>query len=151
MTVSVIVLNASYERHQVVSVPHAIRMLVRKVAVLEEGDLEKLIGPYPWPKVLRLVRYVYMKWKRGPALCFSAAAMFKRDGHTCAYCGKYGNTIDHILPESRGGPTSWMNCITACESCNWEKADRTPREAGMRLLFHPCVPENMALVSASVI
>src|SRR4051794_41962645 len=62
----VIVLNASYEQLHVVSIPHAIRMLVREVAVVEEAHDGASIGPFPLPRVLRLVRYVVMKWREAP-------------------------------------------------------------------------------------
>lgn len=141
---SVVVLNASYEEHQVVSVPHAIRMLVRQVAVLEEGDLEKLIGPYPWPKVVRLLRYVYVRWANHVPR-FTRAGMLKRDKHTCRYCRKRADTVDHVLPESRGGPTSWLNCVAACSACNGRKGDRTPEKAGMPLLWEPYIPTKASL------
>jgi len=70
--------------------------------------------------------------------------LFKRDRHTCAYCGdKFGKadlTRDHIIPSSRGGKNSWMNLVTACFTCNCRKDDRTPEEAGMKLLYVPYVP-----------
>lgn len=55
----------------------------------------------------------------------------QRDKFTCQYCGKYGNTVDHIQPQSRGGRNTWGNLVTACLACNGFKADRTPEEAGM--------------------
>jgi len=62
----------------------------------------------------------------------------------CQYCGadlfREKITVEHILPRSRGGPTSWENCVAACESCNSRKADQTPQEAGMRLRTVPKVP-----------
>lgn len=135
----VIVLNASFEHLHNVSVPHAIRMLVRQVAVVEEADEARLIGPYPWPKIVRLVRYVYAHWKhREPR--FTREALLKRDRHTCRYCRQHGDTIDHVIPESRGGPTSWLNCVACCSTCNNKKDDRTPQEAGMRLLWETYVP-----------
>lgn len=135
---AVIVLNADYLPHQTVSVPHAVRMLVRNVAVVEEAE-DRLIGPYPWPKVVRLVRYVYQRWMH-PSNRFTRVGMLRRDKYTCRYCRKYGDTLDHVFPESRGGDTSWMNCVTACEGCNSEKGDRTPQEAGMRILWEIYVP-----------
>ena len=141
----VIVLNADYEHHRNVSVPDAIRLLVRKVAVVEDGDLERLIGPYPWPKVLRLVKYVYQHWLRNHQPRFTREGMLKRDKHTCRYCRGWGDTMDHVYPESRGGPTSWLNCVTACSACNGQKADRTPEEAGMRMLWEPYVPTKTSL------
>jgi 5-methylcytosine-specific restriction endonuclease McrA len=49
-------------------------------------------------------------------------------------------TIEHIMPQSRGGPTSWENCVAACEDCNTRKADMTPNEAGMKLRTKPQKP-----------
>ena len=75
---------------------------------------------------------------------FSKAKLLRRDRLTCAYCG--GVFIDselqceHIVPESRGGPWSWMNLVAACGTCNLRKGARTPEEAGMPLLFAPYVP-----------
>jgi hypothetical protein len=70
--------------------------------------------------------------------------LFRRDRHTCAYCGQvFGDRdlqCEHIQPESRGGPGTWMNLVTACGHCNGRKADRTPEEARMPLLYLPYVP-----------
>lgn len=75
----------------------------------------------------------------------SPAALFKRDRNICAYCGEKHNTrvltMEHIIPESRNGATSWMNLVAACYDCNQRKRDRTPEEAGMPLLFLPYVPD----------
>ena len=75
---------------------------------------------------------------------FSRALLFKRDKHLCAYCGNRFPTseltMDHILPASRNGDTSWTNIVTACKSCNQKKADRTPSEANMALLYVPYQP-----------
>ena len=72
------------------------------------------------------------------------AALFKRDGYRCLYCGgrfdRYTLTRDHIRPSSRGGEDSWMNSASACRSCNQRKADRTPEAAGMTLLAIPFEP-----------
>lgn len=70
--------------------------------------------------------------------------LFGRDLHTCAYCGKTFNshnlTNDHIVPRSRGGSHSWMNCVTACRRCNNDKDDKTVQEWGFDLLYAPYVP-----------
>lgn len=135
----VLVLNASYEPLHRVSVPHAIRMLVRQVAVVEESG-EATIGPFVVPRVLRLVRYVVMRWiHQGSPRC-TKRAVKARDGR-CAYCRGPADTVDHIVPRSRGGPMTWENCVAACLRCNHRKADRTPREAGMKLLVVPFVPQ----------
>jgi hypothetical protein len=70
--------------------------------------------------------------------------LFRRDRYTCAYCGGIFAEADlqaeHIVPLSRGGPTQWMNLVTACADCNGEKRNRTPEEAGMPLLYLPYIP-----------
>jgi HNH endonuclease len=75
---------------------------------------------------------------------FSKAKLFRRDRMTCAYCGQHFGERDlqceHIVPQSRGGRWAWMNLVTACASCNGRKADRTPEEARMPLLYLPYVP-----------
>jgi hypothetical protein len=74
----------------------------------------------------------------------SKTKLLRRDRMTCAYCGQCFAERDlqceHILPESRGGAWSWMNLVTACAWCNGRKADRTPEEAGMPLMYLPYVP-----------
>lgn len=70
--------------------------------------------------------------------------LFRRDRHICAYCGHdYGASDlsrDHIIPDSKGGPNTWMNVVTACTSCNKLKDNRTPEQAHMHLLYVPYVP-----------
>lgn len=139
-TGTVVVLNASYEPHDRVDFAKAMRMLFRKVAEVVEGDETRLIGPYPWPRVLRLIRYVAPKWLGRPAK-WHRGGVFIRDRHRCAYCGGVAKTIDHVFPAARGGLWSWTNCVAACNPCNESKGCRTPDEAGMPLLYAtPYVP-----------
>ena len=85
---SVIVLNASYEPLHTVSIQHAIRMLVREVAVVEEAHGERTIGPFPVPRVLRLVRYVVTHWRYAAGrMKYSKHGVLRRDKFRCAYCG----------------------------------------------------------------
>jgi 5-methylcytosine-specific restriction endonuclease McrA len=81
-------------------------------------------------------------WRTSPAL--SNHKLFARDRHVCAYCGSrfefQAMTREHIVPTSRGGQDSWMNCITACRPCNGHKGNRLPEEAHMSLLYLPYVP-----------
>lgn len=135
----VLVLNASYEPLHHVSIKHAIGMLVREVAVVEEAAVGRQMGPYPMPRVLRLVRYVVMRWKYRHSPGCTKDAIKARDG-MCGYCGGAAETVDHIVPRSRGGLITWTNAVAACVKCNQRKADRTPDEAGMRLLFEPIEP-----------
>ncbi len=138
MAEHVLVLNASYEPLQRVSLRHAIKMLVREVAVIEE-EAEGTFGPFPKPKVLRLVRYVVTRWRHRRGHLCTKSAVKARD-QMCAYCGGRAETVDHVLPRSRGGALSWENAVAACLRCNHRKADRTPAEAGMTLLITPAAP-----------
>jgi 5-methylcytosine-specific restriction endonuclease McrA len=142
---SVLVLNAGYEPLHRVSVQHAIRMLVREVAVVEEANGDETLGPFPMPKVLRLVRYVQMKWRGRKAPGWSRSRLFARDGHRCAYCGKRVEnlTVDHIIPRAKGGLTTWENTVAACggsKGCNARKGSRTLEESGLTLRVVPRVP-----------
>lgn len=70
--------------------------------------------------------------------------LFQRDRNLCLYCGRQYSagdlTRDHVMPASRGGASVWENCVTACRGCNQRKDDRTPEEAGMKLLAVPYIP-----------
>ena len=142
-TQQVALLNASFEPLGKVTFQHAVRMLFREVALVEEQQGDRMIGPHPWPRVIRLVRYVAAHWLYRPA-GWSRAGVLVRDRHTCAYCGgqfaERELQAEHIVPDSRGGPYTWMNLVAACAGCNGRKADRTPEEAGMPLLYLPYVP-----------
>lgn len=115
---------------------HAIGMLQRRVATILEEVPGERFGPYPKPRALVLIRYVYEKWKwsgKGPVR-YSKRGVLARDCHRCAYCGRRGTTIDHVLPRCQGGKSTWLNCVAACEKCNGAKKGRTPEQAGMKFL-----------------
>jgi 5-methylcytosine-specific restriction endonuclease McrA len=94
-----------------------------------------------FPAILRLKYYVKKKYAQ---LAFSRKAVFKRDRFTCQYCGevlKSGQvTVDHVVPKSMGGLSSFINCVTACYSCNNRKGNRTPEGANMELINKPIAP-----------
>ena len=71
-------------------------------------------------------------------------AIFARDGGRCAYCRGTAETIDHVLPRSRGGGHQWDNVVAACAHCNHTKGDRTPAELGWRLHAVPSAPKGVA-------
>jgi 5-methylcytosine-specific restriction endonuclease McrA len=101
-------------------------------------------GPVRVPTVLVLARYDKVP-KRRPKL--SGKGSWERDGGVCQYTGKKlareeGN-IDHVLPRSRGGKTTWDNCVLADKRINSRKADRTPDEVGLRLVRKPTPPREM--------
>lgn len=77
-------------------------------------------------------------------IVFSRRNIFKRDRYTCVYCGKQAGTenltLDHVVPRSKGGISSWENTVLACVDCNKRKADRTPEQAKMTLRRRPIKP-----------
>jgi HNH endonuclease len=136
----VIVLNTDNTALHTVSVQHAIRMLIREVAIVEEAHEDRTFGPFPWPRVLRLVRYVKTAFQYARSPAWSKRGVLRRDAHRCAYCDGRAETVDHLLPQSRGGRNSWLNTVAACMRCNHLKANRTPGEAGMLLAKPPRIP-----------
>jgi 5-methylcytosine-specific restriction endonuclease McrA len=75
---------------------------------------------------------------------FTRHNVFERDAYTCQYCGRKperaGLNLDHVVPRAHGGKTTWNNVVCSCIPCNSRKADRTPAQAGMRLLRTPAKP-----------
>lgn len=133
-----LVLNASYEPLSVVSSRRAVCLLLAEKAEIVESD-EGVIRSenlaIPAPAVVRL-RYMVRVPRRAVA-AVSRRAVFVRDEYRCQYCGARADSIDHVVPRSRGGTHVWENLAAACRPCNMAKRDRTPDEAGMRLL-RPC-------------
>ena len=146
MNAAVTLLNASYEPMGRVSFQHAVKMLFRQVAVVHEPLGDRMIGPHQWPKAVRLVRYVAMHWMHRPA-GYSREGILKRDRRRCAYCGDLARTVDHVLPVSRGGPSTWLNVVAACTACNGRKGNRTPAEAGLCLRVQPYQPTRAQLLA----
>lgn len=147
----VLVLNASYEALDEVTADRAVTLVAGGVAEsvvvrrpyfpIRSQHLEILL-----PETIRLVRYVYLAAATPLRADGRAghAGVLRRDGNRCGYCGEWAHTVDHIRPRSRGGPNTWENLIACCGICNTTKADRTPEEAGMRLLWEPKAPDPLA-------
>ena len=151
---AVLVLNASFEPVSICRAKNALKLLVKGAAVCEE-DYGVDIYPgnqhhpaIPLPCVIRLRNY-----KKIPIRIsiLTRANIYARDRYLCQYCGaKEGSTrlihgkptkviltLDHVLPESRGGPWTWDNLVACCREDNLRKGDRTPEEAEMPLLHIP--------------
>ncbi len=101
------------------------------------------------PEVIALTGYSGLPEK---TVAFSRRNVFQRDKYTCQYCGVQPGsdelTVDHVLPRSRGGMSTWENCVLACVECNKRKANRTPDQAGMRLRRKPARPAWKPLYAA---
>ena len=134
-----LVLNASYEPVNITSVRRVLTLLVKGAVVVEEtyGDKEVYPGIF-MPCVVRLRYHVHIPYR---LTVLTRKNILTRDHNSCQYCGKKVSprdlTLDHIQPESRGGPYAWHNLVACCQNCNRKKADQTPEEAGMTLLHRP--------------
>lgn len=146
----VLVLNASYEALTDIGADRAVVLLISGAAeiVAERNPHFPIRSKHleiALPETIRLHRYVYLEHRvlADDASRATLAAVLRRDNHRCGYCAGWARTVDHIRPRSRGGPNTWNNLIAACGPCNTRKADRTPEEAGMRLLWEPKAPNDM--------
>ena len=142
----VLILNASFEPLHVCSVKRAVSLLMHEVAERVEESGKVLRSPssvFPVPSVIRLRRFVRAPFRQRVA--FNRKNVFRRDEHTCQYCATrtFDLTLDHVMPRSRGGPTSWENVVACCKACNARKRDRTPEEARMFLRRRPYAPRFM--------
>lgn len=145
---SALVLNATYEPLSVVSSRRAVCLVLGEKAEMIEHDeafvrSERLA--LPAPLVIRLRYVVKVPYHRRTSL--SRRAVFARDDHRCQYCGDIAESIDHVMPRSRGGQHEWDNVVAACRRCNLGKRDRTPDEAGMRLTTMPVTPRELSWIA----
>ena len=145
----VLVLNASYEPLQIISTRRAVVLLLQEKAELVESAhqrLRSLTRSFLVPLVIRLVRYIRIP--RRLRLPCSRRGVLARDRDVCQYCGTQPGraqlTVDHVMPRSRGGLTTWENVVTACRECNHRKGGRTPEEANMVLISTPRQPQFVA-------
>jgi len=148
---SALVLNATYEPLSVVSARRAVCLVLLEKADIVEHDgtpvrAERL--SMEAPVVIRLRYVVRVPYQRRSTM--SRRAVFARDGHRCGYCGAHADSIDHVLPRSRGGLNVWENVIAACRGCNLRKRDRTPEEAGMSLASVPRMPRELSWIACAV-
>jgi 5-methylcytosine-specific restriction endonuclease McrA len=157
-----LVLNRNWQPVRVATVARALVMLWNETARVVDPEDFQLYAWADWsrlrpraeepfvqavrfrlrvPEVITLVGYDRLPLA---AVTFSRRNVFKRDHYTCQYCGAQPGgeelTIDHVLPRSQGGVSSWENCVLACMGCNKRKADRTPEQAGLKLRHKPIRP-----------
>jgi 5-methylcytosine-specific restriction endonuclease McrA len=139
----VLVLNATYEPINVCTVRRAVVLLLKeKAEVLEhaEWSLHSSSRTVPRPMVIRLVSYAPVP-RDTHRRKITRRAVFARDSWTCQYCGSRANlTVDHVIPRSKGGGSSWENIVASCAPCNRRKGDRFMAQVGMRLRRRPGTP-----------
>ena len=137
-----LVLNAGYEPLAVVSFKRALVLVMNEKATIVAHDIGHPVwgssGAWERPSVIILRRYVRIP--NGRSTPVSRRGVLRRDAHRCGYCGNSANTIDHVMPRSRGGADSWENLIACCLKCNNKKGDRTPDEMNWTLRIKPRVP-----------
>lgn len=169
---SVLVLNRFYMAIRVINVRRAMTLLYRECAEvikIEEGlysnydfeawcevsqiyalekqqdedYLQAVNFELQVPRIVRLTRYDKLPRK---AVRFNRKNLFARDNHHCQYCGQSRPmnqlSLDHVIPRSLGGKTTWENIVCSCMQCNSRKGGRTPSQAGMRLLTQPTKPRS---------
>ena len=145
---TVVVLNADYTFLSVTSWKNAVCLLIEGKAeplkettrIVRNVDRTTVVTI---PSVIRVIKYIRSIFKK--MVPFSKKNVFVRDKQTCVFCGKYiekleNCTVDHVIPRSQGGRSTWKNCCTACKKCNHKKADRTPSQANMRMRYQPYQP-----------
>jgi 5-methylcytosine-specific restriction endonuclease McrA len=162
LTQPTLVLNKSWVAIDTTSVMDALRLLCKGAALAIRPDTYEVHGFESWadlavqpdephvrtvqlrirvPEVIKLTRYDGVPSHSMP---FTRRNLYRRDHNTCQYClvrpGTAELTVDHVLPRSRGGLSTWENCVLACVACNRHKADRVPWEVGLRLHSQPQAP-----------
>jgi 5-methylcytosine-specific restriction endonuclease McrA len=142
---SVLLLNASYEPLKIISWQRAVTMFFcGKVEVVEEYDqsIHSVSLVIKAPAVVRLLQFVNIG-RRSPPL--SRTNVLARDNFECQYCAKTLSpkeaTLDHVIPRSQQGKTTWENIVCCCAHCNRKKGGRTPQEARMALRKKPIKPD----------
>jgi 5-methylcytosine-specific restriction endonuclease McrA len=137
----VLVLNASYEPINICAARRALVLVLKGVASAEEisaSAIHSARNSVRLPSVIRLLEY-----RRIPrqTRALSRKNILMRDRYTCQYCHRSlasGElTLDHVIPRSRAGESAWENLVACCHYCNNRKGNRTPEEAGMKLLRQP--------------
>lgn len=143
-----LLLDKHYKPISFVSFRRMIRLVMTgKADVISQWKGDHFIDGMDFPAIIVLKRYIRKK----PLLPrFNFRGVFRRDYFTCQYTGEVlppaQLTVDHVLPKSRGGKSTWENCVTASLAVNAAKADRTPEEAGLTLLSKPAAPpDSLAL------
>jgi 5-methylcytosine-specific restriction endonuclease McrA len=149
--VKALVLNATYEPLAVVPARRAVVLVLAEKADALDGSgawfhAERL--QVEVPSVLRLRSLVRVDRHR--ELPISRRGVFARDGHRCQYCGDRAETLDHVVPRSRGGLHTWDNVVAACRPCNVGKADRLLPETRLQLRRPPAVPRRVSWVTIMV-
>jgi len=148
---SVLVLNADYTPLSVCTTERAFLLMYLKKAEIISATANKALRSvtqsYPFPSVIKIKQYIHVPYK---GVVLTRQNIFKRDNHSCQYCGSNKElTLDHLIPKSKGGKSSWTNLVTACKRCNSHKGDYAPEEVGLKLKSKPIRPSYVMFLRAS--
>ena len=129
----VLLLNVTYEPLTALPARRAVVLMAcGKADTVHEDEQGPVVHSADWsvqvPSVIRLRTYVRVPYRA--RIPMTRAALMHRDHFRCAYCGAKAETIDHVVPRSRGGGHSWENCVACCAPCNHRKADKMLSELG---------------------
>ena len=135
---SCLLLSWDYTALRVIPVKQAFKLIFSDKAEVVQAFKDKVVKSvnraFSVPAVIRLLNKLKLKFN----VRLTRKNILIRDKFRCKYCGKEGTTstltLDHVLPRSKGGKFSWQNIVSACLDCNAKKGDRTPEEAGMKLI-----------------
>ena len=147
----VLLLNSTYEPLTALPMRRAVVMLMCGKADVVHADpsgpvIHSATRSVTVPSVIRLRSFVRVPYRA--RIPMTRAALMHRDRFRCAYCGGKADTVDHVVPRSRGGDHSWENCVAACSTCNHRKADRMLAELGWTLRSTPVPTQGPALAAA---
>jgi hypothetical protein len=174
---SVLVLNQHYAAVRVISARRAFCLLVKEVAEIVSVEDQQFLAydfeswrevsqlraryereNHEWVKcvrfelaVPRIVRLLFYDRLPRTNVKFTRRNIYARDSNRCQYCGKRFATselsLDHVVPRSRGGVSSWANIVCCCVKCNVRKGGRTPYEARMKLVRQPVKPKRSPMIA----
>ncbi|HWR83294.1 MAG TPA: HNH endonuclease [Candidatus Deferrimicrobium sp.] len=145
----VLMLNQNYEPLTICTARRAVVLMFEgKAEMIEKADglrIRTVAASFALPSVVRLWHYRKVPHKR---IMLTRKNILTRDGHHCQYCGgsKGSMTVDHLIPKRLGGQDAWENLVCACSRCNNKKGDRTPDEAGMKLIRRPIRPTYITFI-----
>ena len=131
-----LLLNSTYEPLTALPMRRAIVMVICGKADVVHHDpagpvIHSATSSIVVPSVIQLRSYVRVPYRARVPM--TRAALMHRDRFCCAYCGAKADTVDHVVPRSRGGDHSWENCVACCSTCNHRKGDKLLTELGWAL------------------
>lgn len=177
---SVLVLNSNYTAVHIIAARRAFRLLCKEHAevVSQAGEQWESYNFESWVelsrarhlfpqndgdwirtvnltiRVPRIIRLLLFDRRPRKTVKFNRRNLFARDANRCQYCGRRFPTselsLDHVVPRSRGGQTTWTNIVCACTGCNARKGGKLPVEASMRLIQRPYRPKSSPIVRIKV-